>query len=568
MRTVVEQILSSLNGKIGFAGSLITIYDHFKNLDDTHIKETFTAIRNQSKKAYDSYCEYRKYRINDIGIPLEDDILGYWELCLKRDKLPSVGDMESLNIAKKEEAEIMLTYLWESWMEIPDFVEWMHDISTQNKLDELSRTLVAVQKNLECILGLENEFKQQTIGNVASIISPTRIANAKYSCTDLDVKRYYMVDNRFETMFKVICAEQDIPYMEINQKLIELVESCRPVIIAGNGGLGKTSMMMRVAVQWVSCGGVAVWLSLSNKDIITEQEAATLFSNMTALIPDGQRVLLCIDNPYEGKASFSNLQKRYPGTDKIQLIVAERANRLTLLADPDQDYLLYWFDDAQMVILQGLYQNKPTLDLKGYVSYPFPETQERRKKVLEKCTFFLLNEGAVATKDKQSIIQAVLNRYGKPTVSLVELIYRTLFELKKRAAKTEAIKLDWEEWTSLIESEFGNGGSYTKKELYGAIAALKIFNTPISIELFCRYFELKERKLQSHLNERLMSYHIEPVIFRNDTLQPKHDVIAELFFLFHEKTVSINSIMQHLLQCMNENEIESLLENMVNKREI
>lgn len=45
-------------------------------------------------------------------------------------------------------------------------------------------------------------------------------------------------------------------------------------------------------------------------------------------------------------------------------------------------------------------------------------------------------------------------------------------------------------------------------------------------------------------------------------------MVAELFFLFHEKTVSINSIMQHLLQCMNENEMESLLENMVNKREI
>ena len=64
-----------------------------------------------------------------------------------------------------------------------------------------------------------------------------------------------------------------------------------------------------------------------------------------------------------------------------------------------------------------------------------------------------------------------------------------------------------------------------------------------------------------------MSHHSEPVIFRNDTLQPKHDVIAELFFLFHEKTVSINSLMLDLLQCMDEDEIESLLRNMVNKKE-
>lgn len=30
MGTILEQILSSLNTKIGFAGSIITLYDHFK----------------------------------------------------------------------------------------------------------------------------------------------------------------------------------------------------------------------------------------------------------------------------------------------------------------------------------------------------------------------------------------------------------------------------------------------------------------------------------------------------------------------------------------------------------
>lgn len=567
MGTVLEQILTGLNSWIGFAGSIITLYDHFKNQDDTHIKETFAAIRNKSKEAYDSYCEYRGYRKDKIGIPLEEDILGYWESCLNRDTIPSVTDMVSLNIASKAEAEIMLAYLLESWMENPDFVEWLHDILAQNKLDKLSETLISLQKNLEGVSCLANELKQQNISDVAFIISPKRIVDAKNSCTDSDVKRYYMVDNRFDAMFKVISAEHDIPHMEVIRKVGNLVEGCHPVIIAGNGGLGKTSLMMHAAVQWASYGGVTVWLSLSNRDVITEQKAAAFFHHLTALIPVGQRALLCIDNPYEGKASFSNLQKAWPDNKKIQLIMAERANRLTLLADPDQDFLLYWFDDAQMIILQGLGQSEPTLDLKDYISYPFPETQERRKKILEKCTLFLAGEGIVGEKDRLSSIQTVLRRYGKPTVSLVELIYRTLFELKKRASKPGDIKLDWEEWGGFIESEFGKGDSYTQKELYGVIAALKIFNTPITITLFCKYFELKERKLKNLLQEKLIARHIEPVIFHNDTLQPKHDVIAELFFLFHEERVSINFLMLNLLQCMNENEIELLLLNMVNKKE-
>lgn len=61
MGIVLEQILDRLSTRIGFAGSIITLYDHFKNKDDTHIKETFDAIRNKSKEAYDSFCEYREF---------------------------------------------------------------------------------------------------------------------------------------------------------------------------------------------------------------------------------------------------------------------------------------------------------------------------------------------------------------------------------------------------------------------------------------------------------------------------------------------------------------------------
>ena len=63
-----------------------------------------------------------------------------------------------------------------------------------------------------------------------------------------------------------------------------------------------------------------------------------------------------------------------------------------------------------------------------------------------------------------------------------------------------------------------------------------------------------------------MLCHSEPVIIHNNTILPKHDVIAELFFLFHE-SISINFLMQNLLECMNEDEIETLLANMVTKRE-
>lgn len=567
MDTILELILTALNNSLGIPGSAITICDFLKNHNKTHITETFTAIRKKSKEAYDSYCEYQEYRKSEIGTPAEAKILGYWESCLERNALPSVDDMVDSNTAAKEEAEIMLPYLLKAWMGVPDFVEWLHNILIQNKMEELSGTLLSLQQNLEGISAFTKGLMQQDINSIAFIISPDRIVDAKYSCTDLDIKRYYMVDNRFHTMFRVISAERDVPHVDACQKALEYVENRHPVIIAGNGGLGKTSLMMRTAIQWASSGRIAVWLSLSGKDIITEQKAEAFFHQLTASIPDGQRALLCIDNPYEGKDSFLSLQNKCPDTNKIQLIMAERANRLTSLTNAYEDALWSWFDDSQMLILQGLNQFGTTFELKGYTSCQFPETQKRRQKILEKCTQPFVREGIIKAKDKLHTVQMILRQYSKPTVSLVELIYRTLFELKKNASKPGNIKLDWDEWEDFIEGEFGKGETYTKKELYGVIAALKLFHAPISIELFSQYFKLSVRKLQILLDDQLMSQHIEPVNFQYDTLQPKHDVIAELFFLFHNNKVSINFLMLQLLQYMNENEIEFLLKKMVNKQE-
>lgn len=83
MLTTLEEILNTLNIHRGVAVSMITLYDHFKNQNDTHINEIFNAIRDKSKDAYELYIEYRKYREKDLGVPLIEDILGYGESCNK-----------------------------------------------------------------------------------------------------------------------------------------------------------------------------------------------------------------------------------------------------------------------------------------------------------------------------------------------------------------------------------------------------------------------------------------------------------------------------------------------------
>ncbi len=573
MNTIIKIVLDGFNKGIGIAGSCITICDYLQKRSNTHAEETKRAIREKAKEAYDSYCEYRKFREDDIGVPVKEDILGYWESCLCRNILPSAEDMVSLNIASKEEADILFLRLLKAWMEIPDFTGWLHDVLTQFKLEELLAAVMSLQQNIKSISGLTKELRQQDISDIAVLISPERIEKAKRACSDLDRKHYYMVDVRFETMLRVISAKQDVPYGNAVQRVMELTEEGYHVIITGNGGFGKTSLMMRAAVQWASEGRIAVWLSLSDKEDITPRKAKAFWNCLTAAVPAGQRVLVCIDNPYGDRDSFSNLQNNCPDSDTIQLVMAERANRLTLLTDNGKDSLLHWFDNARMVVLQGLNQFVPTVSRKDYEFRQFPDTQVRRKKILEKCIGFFVKEGIIKERDKHEIIRGIFDAYSKPNVSTVELIYRTLFAVRKKASKSGNIILDWEEWGSLIEEEFGKGKSYMQTELYGVIAALSVFKMQTPISLFSKYFELNEKKLRSFLKERFMQHHREPVRIQNDALLPKHDVIAELFFLFQDENKlskeesCINTIIRNLLQCMNEDETEHFLTHMGKKNE-
>ncbi len=522
---------SELNKGVGFVGSLITIFDFFRSRNQDHIQETLNAIRERSKVAYKLYCECREYRKEDLGLPLEKDILRYWESCLERNILPSVEDMVISGIASVEEARILLPCLMEQWMSVPEFSSWLHDIRSEDWIETMAGTL----KNSLAILELLSQMREgmvvQEISSMATIIDPGYVNRARHSCNDLDVKNFFTVNNDFHTMLRVVSADEDIPNKEAERMLMELLKKGSPVLIAGNGGQGKTSLMMRAAVKWAFSGGMAVWMSLTNSNGFTEQMADRFFESLLEAVPDGQRVLLCIDNPFEGRGSFSSLKSRWRSNNKIQLLMAERENRLTLLADTDRDLLLQWFDDSSLVILQGIGQNRK-YRLKNYTSFYFQEDKERRRAILGKCASYLVKEGVISGKDQLNITNKMLNRYGKPNVSLVELVYRTLFEFKKISSKPESIKLDWEEWGGMIRQEFGNVD--TDLQLYGVIAALKVFHTPLSLPLFCRYFELKERRLKNCLSQRSVSRHIEPVFYEEEsqTLRPKHDVIAELFFCF------------------------------------
>ena len=392
------------------------------------------------------------------------------------------------------------------------------------------------------------------------LLTKWMVDSAKKACTADDVEHYHRVDHRFEVMLRVIAADRDVPHIQAVETVEQALMDGKDVILGGNSGMGKTSLMLRCAVQWVRSGRTALWLNLSERSDLSAGEAKRMRECLLETLRPEDVALVCIDDPYEGQEALENLRKHFLGEPRIRLMVAERSNRLTQMTDRNADCFHNWLEDAVVVTLEGLYAGAP-LKLGDRENIACPETRNRREMILRHCLQELENKGTIPKRSSYDITREVLQKYGKPNVTMVELIYRALFHAKTIARKSEDIVLDWDEWKRFIKKKLDKNVS--AKRLYGVIAACSVFDVPMTLKLFGRIFNLKERELRDALRVWKDTGNVEPVLYREKTgiIRPKHGVIAELFFLFQNLTPG--EAMEEVLETMNENELEGFLRETV-----
>ena len=413
--------------------------------------------------------------------------------------------------------------------------------------------------------------------HAAEILDADAVARAESECAERDIQAYRAVSSEFGTMLRVLSANQDTPRPQADKTIAGLMNG-RPVILRGNGGMGKTSMMLRQAIRWAREGGIAVWLRLDEFD---PAQAAPCVGKLLQEAEAGQKILLCLEKPDEGQEALDSLRKAWStgGADSahIQLLMAERTNRLEKLTAPNHDCLRDWFDGALVAELRAP-ETPPARVLKDYASYSITEAPDLRTKILIAATERYVKDGSVNREIRRRVVQEARNQYAD--VSVVELIYRTLFRLKQSARKTSSIVMDWEEWANGFARLPGNVGAPSKQQWYGAnytpfqwyagIAVFRLFGYPFTLDLFCRRFLIRPYDLAGWLREWRTVRNVEPVIYKPGplydhgagTLSPKHDVVAELFFLFHTEEYEnpVDMALYDYLSFMNEPETEAFLD--------
>ena len=399
------------------------------------------------------------------------------------------------------------------------------------------------------------------VSAIAQILDEDTLSAARANCTPLDLEQFYLVDTNFQLMLRVVSGGSDVIHKDINKRLAEILSDGAPAILTGNSGCGKSTIMLRAAVDWVRQGNMALWVRFSETSPISDGAAKDFYASLLKIIPDGQKALLCLDNPSEHTDSFRALAKHWPDDRRIQLMLAERGNRLSRLADSSRDHLHHWFDQAEVVTMRHF-------QLKDYHTTYLPEGKSRRELILQKVIPVLVRRGGVRISDLRSTIQAILYDYRKFDISLVELIYRTQFRLRDFASNPEQIRMDWDEWKTILRRELDCKRS--ARDLYGVIALCSVFETPMTVDLFCRMYGLDRCDLLQAIQSWRIRKHVEPVMYdeHSDALLPKHDVAAELFFLFHRENLDHNALMERIITSMKPWELDSLLEKMVFKKPI
>ena len=399
------------------------------------------------------------------------------------------------------------------------------------------------------------------------LLTKWMVDSAKRACTAEDVQRYHKVDHRFDVMLRVIAADKDVPHTQALEVIRDALEGGRDVILGGNSGMGKTSLMLRCAAEWVRSGRTALWLSLSERSNLTSDEARSMRTRLLETLRSDDTALVCIDDPYEGQEALANLRRHFLGEPQIRLMVAERSNRLTQMTDRNDDCFSNWLENALVVTLEGLQIRKP-LNLGGRECVPCVEERERREIILEQCLAELELQNIIPEGSSRNIRQEVLDKYNERNVTLVELIYRALFHAQKTASKERKIVLDWDEWKRFVQRKTGT--KYTADSLYGVIAACSVFGVSMKLDFYAKIFSLNERTLLRAMKSWKDAEHIEPVLYRREThtIAPKHGVIAELFFLFNNMTP--DESMEEVLEKMNADELEKFLRQMIayGKRDI
>ena len=355
---------------------------------------------------------------------------------------------------------------------------------------------------------------------------------------------FYKINDNDEVVFKVVCNDVDIPNSKILAAAKEAIDNCSnsALWLVGDGGTGKTTLLMRLAVEYALRGQEVFHINFENAAFRSE-----LIPEMLSFIKfrvGNRKAHIFIDNPDFDHAALENLLRDIVNYSFVFVIVfVERGIRLEQIKTDHLQYLVYGQDKTEPI---KIYNDR-----------------EIKTKVYKK--FYEL------LGIKKDEVWRIIESYGINThLAFVNATYRILYALNQN--RYIDYTFDWVEFEKMAENHFPS-----LKDAYKYIALYYLFGIKTPFSLLSRIFSPPDSEANALLSlygmkesEPIIIERREPSSFNYTySLRTKHEVISELFF--EEIHLDKNDLMAEIITNCNPLEFEearSLIQLFGNKRNI
>lgn len=153
---------------------------------------------------------------------------------------------------------------------------------------------------------------------------------------------FYKINDNDEVVFKVVCNDVDIPNSKILAVAKEAIDRCSNVAlwIVGNGGTGKTTLLMRLAVDYAMNGNEVFHINFENVAFGSERIPEML--SFIKFRTGETKAHIFVDNPAFNHAALENLLRDIANYSfNFVVIFVERGIRLEQIKMEHAQYLVY-----------------------------------------------------------------------------------------------------------------------------------------------------------------------------------------------------------------------------------
>lgn len=373
---------------------------------------------------------------------------------------------------------------------------------------------------------------------------------------------YQRISAKMEHILSAVCSDVTTECVLENKEATlvdfiqqEIIKERQAIFLLGNGGIGKTTALVQSAVRICKTGKAVYLFQLGGKN--DSQIKDEIISRVVRSVESGeeQKYVLFIDSPCNNSDVLKALLNEVQYNENVQVVISEKLNRFDLIMEDVIPEL--YFSTAEIILPVLNNHNLKISKFDGNRILKFKISPEWKRQIV-------LNMFRSIQDVDISKIELILKIEYK--MSIVEAYLRTCIQYNKLVDEGNTIatackvKLDWDEWDTLVDQFASQLEVYEAKQLpslFSIVAALDIFKVNARISLLARKMGMARTRLDCILRSMLSSGSSEPVIYENECNDPyvklKHDVVSELYFTVKERNPQL--VLEEIISVFDEETI-------------